>query len=390
MPADNLENWFAQDPSRLQDKIYQISRSRGRVSALMRKGTLPDGIGYNFQTSIAKRSNPTGGSGWVDVAPEDGSTNNCVPAPSTVNPANTILNYGMQQKNIFSADICIEDVRRSYNFQQQAMTIRQNMVNVVVDEWEDRDKLAFYQNAGHKIVFDDNRTESSSVMPATEATYQINQDLLDYIYQRAFQDGAGNEPYAQSNGAPVLPLIISIEGSRTIIKGSADTRQDFRFADMGKGEDATLLKSWAIDKSYSGFIHIIDPRMPRFNFEGGAWVEVPFYIAQATTIGTEYVLNPAYANAEYEDCYVWHPEVVQRKVPAPIGSVGADMTGMAVNFNGDVKWLNIPDKEKNPWQNIGFYAAALKAAYEPAKTQYGYVIRYRRCPVIQGETCSYS
>lgn len=389
MPADNLSNWFVQDPSRLQDKIYEIQRVQGRVSALIRKGTLPDGIGYSFQTSIAKRSNATGGSGWIDVAPEDGSFNNCVPAPSTISPANTVLTYGMQQRLVFSVDICLEDVRRAYNYQQQAMTIRDNMVNEIVDIWEDKDKLAFFTNAGHKIVFNDARTESSTVMPATPATYQINQDLLDYIYQRAIQDGAGREPYAQANGAPLLPLIISIEGSRTIIKGSADVRQDFRFADMGKGEGATLLKSWSVDKAYGGFMHIIDAKMPRFNFEGGAWVEVPFYTTQATTIGNESVLNPAYADAEYEDCYVWHPEVVQRKTPAPLGNVGADMTGMAVSFNGDIVWRNIPSKELNPMGNIGFYAAALKAAYEPAKVQYGYVIRYRRCPVIQGEECAY-
>lgn len=390
MPADPLENWFVSDPSRLQGEIYRIQRDVGRVSNLMKKGDLPDGNGFNYVTAVVKRSTPTGGSGWIDVAQEDGSTNNCVPAPSTLNSATTTLGYGLQQKVIFTADICFEDVRRSYAYREQVGAIRENFVAEVVDQWEDRDKAAFFTNSGHKIVFDASRTEGTgATMPATEPTYVINQDLLDSLYSRILRDGGGREAYAQSNGQPLLPLIISYEGSRAIIKGSADVRQDFRFADMGKGEDSTLLKSWGVDKAYGGFMHLIDTKMPRFDFVGGAWVEVPFYISEATTIGNQAIVNPAYDNAGYEDAYIWHPEVVKRLVPKPIGSVGADTRGNAVNFNGMIQWLNIPDKVQNPFQNVGFWAASLKAAYKPAKTQYGYVIRYKRCTQITGDTCAY-
>lgn len=371
-------------------EIYRIQRDTGRVSALMKKGDLPDGVGYNFVTAVVKRSNPTGGSGWIDVAAEDGTTNNCVPEPSTLNSATTTLSYGIQQKLIFSADICLEDVRRGYQFQEQVGAIRENFVGVVVDQWEDRDKYAFFTNAGHKIVFDSSQTESTgATMPAVAPDYVINQDLLDSLYVRILHDGGGREAYAQANGQPLLPLIISYEGSRAIIKGSADVRQDFRFADMGKGGESTLLKAWGVDKAYGGFMHLIDTRMPRYNFVGGAWVEVPFYISTPTTIGDEAIVNPAYTNAEYEDCYIWHPDVVKRLVPKPIGSVGADTRGNPVDFNGAIKWLNIPDKVQNPLSNIGFWAAALKAAYKPAKTQYGYVVRYKRCTQILGDTCAY-
>ena len=391
MAAPNLNNWFVQDASRLAGEVLRIQRAKGRVSALMRKGDLPDGMGFNFTTPIVKRSNPTGGAGWQNVQAENGNGNNCVPVPSILNPATTTLSYQAQQMRIYSNDICFVDARAAYNFTEQVKAQRDNFVGVVVDTWEDRDKAAFFQNAGHKIVFDTAQTEAinSATMPQVAATFQINQGLLDSLYNRIVQDGGGLEPYAMSDGSPIIPAVMSMEAHRTIIKGSPDVRQDFRFADEGKGSDSVLLKSWGIDRTYGGFIHTIDVKMPRFNFVNGAYVEVPFYTNQATTIGNEAVVNPAYTNAEYEDMYLWHPQVVKRLVPKPIGTVGADTRGTPVNYNGEIKWLNIPNKETNPMGDTGFWAAALYAAYKPEKVQYGYVVRFRRCPSIIGERCVY-
>lgn len=390
MAAPVLNNWFVSDASRLAGEVFRIQRAKGRISALMRKGPLPDGMGYNFVTPVVKRSNPTGGVTWVGVAQENGTVNNCVPTPSVLSPATTTLAYSAVQTMIFGNDICLEDYRMGYNFQEQVAAQRNNFVGVVVDTWEDRDKLAFFTNAGHKIVFDGPQTEDTgATMPAVEATYQINQGLLDELYNRIVQDGGGLEPYAMSNGQPLIPAVMSMEAHRTITKGDTSIRTDFQYADMGKGTNSTLLQSWGIDKAYGGFIHTIDVKMPRFNFVEGEYVEVPFYINQATTIGDEAIVNPAYRTAEFEDLYLWHPEVVKRLVPKPLGSVGADTRGTPVNYNGDIRWLNIPNKEDNPLGNIGFWAAALKAAYKPEKVQYGYVVRFRRCPYVLGEECEY-
>lgn len=158
MAATPLDNYFSQDASRIEGEVYKIQRAKGRVSALIDKAELPDGMGYNFSTVVTKRSGATGGSGWIDVSQEDGSVNNCVPNPSTVAPAATVLNYNAQQRLIFSNDICFEDARAGYNFQDQVANIRENFVAEIVDIWEDRDKLAYFANAGHKIVFNSSLT----------------------------------------------------------------------------------------------------------------------------------------------------------------------------------------------------------------------------------------
>jgi len=387
--ADALDQYFISDASRIQGKIERIMRARGRVSALMQKETLPDGIGFNFSTVVVKRSNGVGG-GWQAVATPDGSGNNCVPTATVVSPAMTQLSYSAYQTRVDSADICFTDLRAAYDAKDQLAGIHDNFEGNIVDTWENQDKALFFQNAGHKIVFNASLTETTNgtTMPAVVATSTINQGLLDVLYNRIVQDGGDMETYAKNQGAPVIPAILSMEAHRTIVKGDDSIRNDFRWADSGKGvAGATLLQSWGIDRTWGGFMHVIDVKMPRFDFVNGAWVERPFYISQATTIGDEAIVNPAYEAAEFEDLYLWNPNVVCRQVPKMPTSFGSGSSAKAINYNGAVQWLNIPDKTLNPYSNIGFYSALLYAAYKPKKTQYGYCLRFRRCPNVLTTDC---
>jgi hypothetical protein len=79
--------------------------------------------------------------------------------------------------------------------------------------------------------------------------------------------------------------------------------------------------------------------------------------------------------------------VVVRQVPTPKGSFGSGTSAKTVSFNGDVVWLNIANKETNPYNDIGFYSARLYAAYKPKKPQYGYVVRFKRCPNVVTTSC---
>lgn len=379
MAATPLDNYFQRDTSRLTDEILRITRERGRVSALIQKGELPEGIGYNYSTVLYKRSGQTGGNGWVTVAAENGTANNCVPTPNTVAPASTTYAYTAEARTIKSNPICFEDLYRAYKPQEQIAAVQENFQDETVDTWEDRDKLAFFTNAAHKVIADENLTEGSASMPLTVPTTRPIQSILDIIYMRNIQNGAGNESYAKANGAPLFPLICSMEASRNIIKEDPSTRQDFNYADMGEGAGATLLKAWGVDKAYGGYMHTIDNRMPRWDFVGGAWVQRPYYVSVPTTIGDELVLNPAYDGAAYEDMYIWHPQVVKRLMPKPGGSFGSMTSFNPVKWSGAIFWLNIPNETENPFSNIGRYWAALQAAYEPRKPTYGWVIRVARC-----------
>ena len=389
MSAPTLNQYFASDATRIQGKIDQILRTEGRISALVKKDVLPDGMGFNFSTVITKRSTGVGG-GWVPVSTPDGTGNNCVPTPSIVSPARTQISYSAFQTTQYSEDICFRDLAAAYDARDQLKTDRDNFIANIKDLWDLQDKALFTQWAGHKIVFNASLTETTNgtTMPATVATSTINQGLLDTLYNRATQDGAGQESaYAKRQGAPILPLILSQEAHRTIIKGDDSIRNDFRWADSGKSDGAVLLQSWGIDREYGGFHHIIDQRMPRYDFVNGAWVNRPFYASVATTIGNEADINPDYLAAQFEDLYIFSPDVMTRQVPKPATSFGSGSSAKAISFNGEVVWLNIQNKNDNPFGDIGFFAARLYAAYKPRKVQYGYVVRFLRCPNVSRTQC---
>lgn len=390
----NLEQIFASDPSRLQGKVRQLLRAKGRVAALMKKENYPDGIGFNPVSLGTLRSNPAGGSGWVTLATPDGNSNNCTPEPSVVTPALNTLAYTIEQQITKSYPICLNDVRMSYMYAEQVMNIRNNFVGTIVDTWEDRSKYWFQYWAANKIIANTSVTSGSgTAFPNVAATYVASQEFLDPLWQQIIQDGGGEEPYAMSNGAACIPAIMSIEAHRTIIKGSSSVREDFRFAQMGKGyEGAQLLQSWGVDKPYGGFMHVIDPRMPRYNFTGGAYVEVPYYATNGSSSigGDSAIVNPDYITAGYEVMYLWHPEAVTRQTPRPMGSAGSDTKFMAVNYTGDIVWRNIPNETTNPMENSGSWYAQLIAAFKPTlKRQYAYAIMFKRCPSIIGQTCAY-
>lgn len=386
----NISQIFASDASRLEGQVYRKMRATGRVAALMEKQNFPDGIGYNPSTVSTLRSGITGGSGWVPVQSPDNPTNNCQLDPGVITPARLIQNYGIVQNQVKSSLICLTDARFSYEWEQQVTQTKQNFVGNIVDLWEDYSKSQF-QLWANKVVFNSSATVTTGASFAnTPATYTATQSILNRLYNRIMQDGGGEEPYAKSNGAALLTLILSAEARENIIANNAATRQDFNFAQMGYGQKgAELLQSWGIDRAYGGYMHCIDYRMPRYNFVGGQYVQVPYYTTAASSIGgDQQIVNPDYENALYEVMYIWNPKAVIRQTPKPKSSVGAGTKFQAVNYNGDVIWANIPNLDTNLFQNNGVYAADLMAAFKPTvNCQYAYAIMVLRCPNVVGSTC---
>lgn len=389
-----LDNFFVSDASRLLNEIYRVTRNRGRMPNLIEKGLLPEGVGYNYQKFISTRSAIVNGVTWVDVEVPDGESNNCAPSITDMSWSGVTKNYIAQQALLRSNPICFVDASRGYQFMQQVADIQKNFVDNVFEAWDDKDKEAFFVNAGHKVVVDSSLTDfqNASDFGNVQATSQITQSVLDIIYQNLIQDGAGEDAYAYANGAPLLTAMMSMEASRTIIKQDASVRQDFRFAEEAYGKEATLMKAWGIDKAYAGFLHMIDNRMPRYNWQGGAYVEVPYWLNQSATIGQQSVVNPAYKNAQYEDIFIWHPKVVKRLTPKAPHSVGSDTSFEAVPYSGEIVWRNIPNgdptsAEFNPLGNIGRYWSQMMVAYEPGITQWGYILRSQRCNNLDSLAC---
>lgn len=389
-----LDQYFEADASRIVGELEEYRSIHGRISALMRKETLKNSIGYNYQTVVAERTAPPGGVIWTPIEAPDGAQNNCIPEVTSITWATTLLNFTAQQALLRSDKICFIDVRRGTLFQEQVKNIRENFKRNVNDAWEIADKRAFFENAGLKVVADANMTvwtgeaDFGPVVP----THPAQQEFLDRIYQMLTQDGAGVNAYSYSGSAPNFVALMSMEASQSIIKRSPEVRQDFRFADMGKGSAATLLKSWGVDKSYAGFTHVIDNTMPRFNYVNGAWEEVPYYSQVGVHIGNAAMVSSAYQQAEFEDIYIWHPDVVTRQMEPTPFSPGAGINFEANPYTGQIVWKNIENGDEtscayNPMKNWGQFYAQLGAAWKPGLRRYGVILRVRRCFTINLDGC---
>jgi len=164
-----------------------------------------------------------------------------------------------------------------------------------------------------------------------------------------------------------------------IIKTATATRQDFQWSDSGKGEKAVLREKMGLDRPYGGAFHLIDDRMPHFDFVAGAYVERPFFVSTPTTIGDQAEVATAYDNALYTLLIFFHPKVVKRLMPGNITTTGAGTSFGPISYNGDIVWLNIQDIKCNPRNTIGWWRADLMAAYEPNLTRYGYAVMIPRC-----------
>lgn len=390
----NLNNYFAQDASRIVGMVDRISRARGVISPLMKKGELPEGMGYNYSKLLQKRSVSVGSNDWQIISQEDGTTNNCMSPPNTITGAATLLSWNAYYRMLQSNPYCFEDLRRAYNPREQISGYQMNFAEEIQNLWENKDNERWFYYSGHKIIANSSLTENanSPVMPLTPPSTRGIQGILDILWERIMVDGGYEEDWPKVNGGPLIPAIMSQQQNRNILKEDASTRQDINYAMMGKGEASWLFQNWGLDRAYSGYVHKTNLLQPRYDWINSAWVQRDYYTSVATTIGSEAVVNPAFTNAAYEDIYLWHPKVVTRNMPKPMSSMGAKTAFNPVKWNGDVMWLNVQNLDTssavyNPVGNVGVWFSALQAGWEPDRTQYGYALRVQRCSKFTASAC---
>jgi hypothetical protein len=386
--------------------VDMIGRYVSRFSTLMKKGPLPDGAGFNWQSVLYDRTIPTNTVTWTAVQANDGTNGTCVADANPVKSAVFIQNYSAFQTAFKSEDICLLDARYGYLFDQQTENKKTNFQQNIVDAWEQQDRLNYIASSKYKYVAASNLpfTSNSSNFPVIPAIYPASQQMFEVFGRKLDRDGAekAGGAWAMKDGRAIYLILMSSEVQEQVIKTNDATRQDFRFSDEGMGENAVLRKKFGLDRPYGGFFHMIDDRMPRFNFDADlGYVEVPFFENAPDSIGTQANVSVAYENADYEMVIFWNPNVVQRLMPGDINTVGADTKFGPINYNGDIVWLNFPTDcnprqtigywradlmaayrpptDCNPRQTIGYWRADLMAAYRPQMTRYGYCLMVNRC-----------
>lgn len=385
-----INDVLTRESGRISGEIYSRLRETSPWVRLVKAGEFPSGMGNIINNLTFERAfNSTVGDDWENVSTSDGSdASACLPPVEDVDFGQTQRTFRLQHKAIEGPDLCINDLRTTYQVTQQMGKVMDALTNITSWMWENRYRNEYLRIAGNKVLAKGNLPISTGEgwLSGQEPTSKLTQGILDRLYMKLIHDGAGVNALARSNGRPVFALITSAEASNEIIFGNDDTRDDLHWANPDWN-----LAPLGVDRSYRGFAHIVDAYVPRYDFVDGIATRVEPWLSSATTKGNKWEINPDYETAEFEASFIFVPSVYRALKPRPMSSAGGNTRFDPQAMMGDFRWVNIPDRKCNPDGTIGFHRGVFISASEPMHPEQGYVILHKRCNADLGlEACTYS
>jgi hypothetical protein len=435
--ATAINTILAEEANRIGSDVHQRMMHTSPWIDLVKKSTFPEGMGYQLTTLIYDRSVPTTdpggdnyGTRWDSVGALDSGGNvfnsslldqplddtaNSVQGPNGpgndgatglatsgdrrnyVHFSKQLKKYSIERSIVESPRISVDDLRYAAHRQEQLRAVIDTLSESTRHIWEQRYRDEFDRLAGTFVVCKKAASSFSTTVNskpvegqdtatigafntgpadagnASSIDANISNALLDKIYFQLIRKGASQGAYGRENGRPVFGFVCSSEASNQLITESEAFRDNLRYNNARVGE---LVQPLGVERSYRGFYHLVDDLAPRFNdAAGGAGLlerVEPYDVENGLT-----TVNGAYDSAPYEVAYVIHPEVMESQIPAPFsGSNG--LTFNPVNYSGDFKWTNILSEATNPDGTVGFFRGVLAAASKPIKTDFGYVIIFKR------------
>jgi hypothetical protein len=406
----SINTILAEEANRIGSDIYSRTLHTSPWLDLTKQSAFPDGMGYQQTTLVYDRAIATsdaagttaaGSGAWSNVGGQFTSTDLTIGQiddaaqdvqggrgdgqdVSDNNPAGTdrrsyvqfnkkLKPYSLQRAVIESPKISLEDLRFAAHRQEQLRAIMDIMTQVTRNTWENRYRDEFHSIADNKVLCAATGTvittvqESLAKVPTAAVTANVSNAVLDKIYYSLIRAGAGSNAYGRENGRPVFSLVLSSEASYQL-QTEAGFRDDVRY---NNAKVSDLIAPLGIEKSFRGFYHLVDDLAPRY---AANYSLVEPYSVSAGGIATP---NPAYEAAPFEAAYVLHPEVCEALIPNPMTG-GNGISFDPVNYRGKFDWKNIANEITNPDGTIGFFRGVLASATKPIKTEFGYVLLFKR------------
>jgi hypothetical protein len=418
-----IDTILTQEANRIGSDIHRRTLHTTPWMDLLKQTAFPAGMGYTLGTLVYDRALPrttsngtTLGLSWTDIG---GSEADSLAPASTVDQiligakdtnlgpqsgksfisfARQLKQYSLKRAVVESPRINVEDLRFAAYRQEQLRAVMDALTESTRYSWEERyrdeydrvcanlvpclssgtpivstiDVSASTKFEGVQTVSVDlnNDFVSSGVDVDYTPTANISNKILDSIYFRLVRSGAGSNAYGRENARPVFALVCSSEASYKLISESG-IRDDYRYNNAKVGE---LIAPLGIERSHRGFYHLVDDLAPRFTVSSGALTRVFPYSATASGVISE---NAAYNTAPLEAAYVLHQDVMESQIPEPITGANG-LTFDPVTYRGKFDWKNIPNEVINPDGTIGFFRGVLASATKPIKTEFGYVLLFKR------------
>ena len=407
---------LAEEANRINQDVYTRTVHTSAWMDLMKQTAFPDGMGYQLSTLVYDRAIPTtdsagdtAGVNWSALGTLNASANSfdtsdlgqplkdaaddvqggrgtgATDNRSYVQFSKQLKKYNIDRAVIESPRISLEDLRFAAHRQEQLRAIMDNMAESTRYTWENRYRDEFSKVSDSYIGAVASGTAIQSGFEGTELTgtvdlgtagsftvptSNISNALLDKSYFNLVRKGAGNEAYGRENGRPVFGLVLSSEASYQL-QTEAGFRDDVRY---NNSKVSDLIAPLGVEKSFRGFYHLVDDLAPRFTLANTDQITrvLPYTVSSGVTTP-----NSAYESAEYEAAFVIHPHVCESQIPNPFsGAQGISFD--PVSYRGDFKWTNIPNEVTNPDGTIGFFRGVLASATKPIKTDFGFVILFKR------------
>ena len=427
-----INTLLAEEANRIGSDIHKQTLHTSPWIDLIKQSTFPDEMGYQLTSLVYDRAipttNDTGGTAgvtWQDVAEaSEGTgafgTTSKVLGEQNVKDAATqfsggrgdastdyrsyvqfskkIRQYNLKKAAIESPTIGLDDLRFAAQRKSQLSAIMDLMSEASRHSWENRYRDEYERLAGNLVACLSTTTafatwedggDGSPFSGANLSGFDIKNDIvtagstsdytptanisnavLDKAYFQLIRKGAGNNAYGRENGRPVFGLVCSSEASYQLMT-EAGFRDAVRY---NNAKVSDLIAPLGIEKSFRGFYHLIDDTVPRFTTASDVLLvqQSPYSISTGIVS-----MNTTYETASYEAAYIIHPDVMESQIPNPMTGAGA-VKFDPVSYKGDFKWLNIPHAANNPDGTIGFFRGILASASKPIKTDFGYVILFKR------------
>jgi hypothetical protein len=428
--SQDINTILTQEAGRIGNDIHKATLHTSPWLDLIKQTTFPEGMGYQLSTLVYDRSLPIApkdkhlgsssgqsvGTNWSGMANHDVAASRGFTALQTDTTGSlptegdnvNIIDFSKQLKTfslsravIESPRINVEELRYAAHRTEQLRAIMDLLKESTRQSWEDRyrqqyDKQCdnivyckasnstFKQGKEGSPLFTNDASETALDIDDAAAgdagtdnfvdtTANISNAILDKVYFQLVRKGAGTNAYGRENGRPVFTLVCSSEASYQLMT-EAGFRDDVRY---NNSKVSDLIAPLGVEKSFRGFYHLIDDMAPRFDLalSGDVLVQVPVYNVDVTNNKVQ--MNSAYDSADVEAAYILHQDVMESLIPAPIGNVGA-LKFDPVSYKGDFRWTNIPDVLRNPDGQIGYFRCIMASASKPIKTDFGYVILFKR------------
>jgi hypothetical protein len=402
MACPNVFNAFAVATESLAQDVYKRASYRSMWLNMIERGEYPQGTGLT-QTSFTTTSiEPTAAEEWSAITLATGDnggacdvTYNDVPVgynAVTWSPERFALKGPLLCKDDLTFDHRVEAFLRVY---LEKLSIRAQR------SWETRYQNLFAKFA-IKAVADSSFTQVETI-PAgvnefpwiqtgstgqalNQATSELTQEMLDVAAATLIRNGATNPDssgfISYSSDGPVFPLYIGLEASQRIAQNNPAFREDLRYADMGSGAGAELLKRIGANRVIKNFRHVPNLFPPRFTYGGGKYTLVQPFTSSSGTKGTVFSVNPSWVTAQYEGAFIVTPYVFKSHIVRPVNRVG-DLGWMPTNYMGEWQWVTGAYKLDvdcaDPLEKKGQHYAEFIHAPEPIFANQGMTIIFRRC-----------